>query len=240
MYHLEESYWWYRGLHEITRDAIARHAPGFESLLDAGCGTGGLLRLLREWRPHARFVGSDFSPHALDFSGRRGFPELVRGRVDALAFRSAAFDVVACNDVLYFEGVDVDRALDEIARVLGPRGVLAINLPAFELLRGSHDRFVHGVRRFTRREMRDRLANAGFEILQASYWNATLFPLIAVLRLLRRRESVAESDLRPLAPFANQTLLGVVRLEARWLRRSNLPFGTSIHCVARKRAAGVA
>jgi 2-polyprenyl-3-methyl-5-hydroxy-6-metoxy-1,4-benzoquinol methylase len=44
MFEFENDYWWYRGLHELTRHYVVKfkHAKSNEELriLDAGCGTG--------------------------------------------------------------------------------------------------------------------------------------------------------------------------------------------------------
>ena len=118
-------------------------------------------------------------------------------------------------------------------RSLRDGGVLILNLPAFEILRGSHDRFVSGRRRFTRGEVRALLQAKGFDIVWISYWNAALFPIVLFFRLVSRRGS-RESDLRPLAPVWNRLLAGILKAEAAWLRRGTLPVGTSVFCVARK------
>jgi SAM-dependent methyltransferase len=186
MYRFERDYWWYRGLHLLVRNAIQDHAGGFRSLLDAGCGTGGLLRQLREEHPGAQLVGIDFS-----------------------------------------------QDVGEIHRVLRDGGVLILNLPAFELLRGAHDRFVSLRRRFTRGEVRVLLEATGFEIVGITYWNAILFPIVLFLRLLSRR-GARESDVRQLAPAWNRLLTRILKAEAAWLRRGTLPVGTSVFCVARK------
>ncbi|MCA3427966.1 MAG: class I SAM-dependent methyltransferase, partial [Roseomonas sp.] len=60
---VEERMWWYRALHLRVLDALHRRpgAPG--ALLDAGCGTGGLLRRLAGKSTRA-LVGLDFNPEA--------------------------------------------------------------------------------------------------------------------------------------------------------------------------------
>jgi ubiquinone/menaquinone biosynthesis C-methylase UbiE len=233
MYRFEREYWWYHGLHRLVRNAVRDHARGFRSLLDAGCGTGGVLRQLREEHPRARLVGIDVSRDGLGFCRDNGVEALVRCSVNDLGLRSGSFDVVTCQDVLYFEGIDESRAVGEIHRVLRDEGVLILNLPAFEILRGSHDRFVSTRRRFTRGEVRTLLQAGGFEIVWITYWNAALFPIVLFLRLVSRRGR-RESDLRPLAPFWNRLLAGILKAEAAWLRCGTLPVGTSVFCAARK------
>lgn len=231
---LEDRYLWYQGLHTLTRNAVRDHAAGFTTLLDAGCGTGGLLRRMREAYPRARLAGFDLSEHAVGLSRGNGAFPVIRSSLIHVGLRSESFDVVTCQDVLYFEGIDDRAALTELNRLLRKGGVLVLNLPAFEFLRSSHDRFVKTRRRFTRKEVVELLRATGFEIIRATYWNATLFPLVALLRILRRRGGVEESDLRPIPDPWNRVLSGIVRAEAAWIRRGSLPVGSSVFCVARK------
>jgi SAM-dependent methyltransferase len=233
MYSFERDYWWYRGLHRLVRNAVRDHARGFRSLLDAGCGTGGLLRQLREEHPRARLLGIDVSQDGLGFCRENSLETLARCSVNDLGFRSGSFDVVTSQDVLCVEGIDESRAVGEIHRVLRDGGVLILNLPAFEILRGSHDRFVSSRRRFRRGDVTALLRAKGFEIVWISYWNAALFPIVLFVRLVSRR-GARESDLRPLAPVWNRLLAGILKAEAAWLRRRTLPVGTSVLCVARK------
>src|SRR5437016_6241316 len=235
MYRLEEGYWWYRGLRDRIALVLDAHAPTFHALLDAGCGTGGVLHGLGELHPRARLVGLDASPFALRRCRLRGCRLLARASVDEQGFRSASFDVVTCNDVLYFEGIDDRRAIAELARVLSPGGILVLNLPAFEFLRGAHDEFVSTRRRYTRNDVTRLVGGVGLRIVRITYWNAALFPVVALVRRLRKtRKHALESDLRPISPTLNRMLYALLRLEAVWLRHRSLPFGTSVLCVARK------
>ena len=77
-------------------------------------------------------------------------------------------------------------------------------------------------------------------VVRMTHFSTALFPLIAGVRLWRRRRAAngngaqAPSDLRPLPPWLNRALLGVAMTERRVLRHLNLPFGSSILGIARK------
>src|SRR5947208_15802286 len=96
MRQVEDTYWWYQVLRlEVVKDVASRF-PGPETckLLDAGCGTGGMLHALRETRPEWQITGLDFSPVDVDYCHERGFADVIRGSVDDMAFHNARFDVV--------------------------------------------------------------------------------------------------------------------------------------------------
>jgi hypothetical protein len=77
---------------------------------------------------------------------------------------------------------------------------------------------------------------AGFSILRLSYWNFFLFPAVAVTRLLRKAATErTTSDLRLPHPLLNSFLNRIVALEALLLCYIDLPLGSSIISVLKKR-----
>src|SRR3954470_15858005 len=230
---VEDHYWWYQALRQHVADSIKLVRPNF-SLLDAGCGSGGMLATLRQKFPEAELTGIDASEHGLRLTADRALgARLLGASVHELPFPAESFDFVLSLDVWTNEGVDDALAAHETHRVLRPGGNLILNLAAFEFLRGAHDKAVGGVRRYTRSQVRAILEGAGFAIERLTYWNATLTPPIAVVRWLSRRRlgEEARSDFRPLPPFLNSALKGLAALELRASRHLSLPFGTSVFAV---------
>lgn len=239
MRQVEDVYWWYRVLRQtVTSDvkALAGSAPA--SILDAGCGTGGMMDALRGTQFSWRLTGLDFSPQAVETTRRRGFDDVHEGSVDALPMAGASFDGLVSLDVLYFEGVNEARAIAEFHRVLRPGGFVILNLPAFDFLRGEHDVAVRGARRYTPAGVRGLLARGGFEVIRSHCWNAWLFPPILAWRLLSRlkgRSAVeARSDLALLPSPLNALLLAFARADMALCRALRAPFGTSVYAVARR------
>ncbi|MDP9099331.1 MAG: class I SAM-dependent methyltransferase, partial [Verrucomicrobiota bacterium] len=64
---VEDRYWWYRALRQHVAASIGSVRPKF-SLLDAGCGTGGMLATLREKFPDAELTGIDASDQGVDLT----------------------------------------------------------------------------------------------------------------------------------------------------------------------------
>ena len=240
MREIEDDYWWYRGLRSLVAGIARRELAGIPEprILDAGCGTGGTMAALRRALPCAHLTGLDYSLDALEFARARALEaELIPARVEALPFPDAHFDLLVSLDVLYTKGLDEVRALEEFHRVLKPGKCLLLNLPAFNFLRGEHDTAVHGARRYTRRGLRDLLMPAGFGLELLTYWNALLFPPIALWRAVSRRRvssGEAHSDLHALPQALNTLLAWQLRVELWLARRIPLPIGTSIFAVARK------
>ncbi|MEY2564640.1 MAG: hypothetical protein QOH88_2833 [Verrucomicrobiota bacterium] len=234
---VEDHYWWYQALRAHVVDSIEPLHKNF-SLLDAGCGTGGMLRALRQKFPDADLTGIDQSEHAVKLAtGRAADARVLRASVHELPFPESAFDYVLSIDVWSHAGVDDALAAHETHRVLRAGGRLIVNLAAFEFLKGAHDCAVEVDRRYTSREVRTLLQGANFEVERLTYWNAAFTPPIALLRWWSRLRPPLEqprSDFRPLPPFLNSAFRAMAALELNASRHVSLPFGTSLFAIARK------
>jgi SAM-dependent methyltransferase len=241
MREVEDTYWWYQVLRTEVINEVASRFPGGKTckILDAGCGTGGMLQTFREARPDWQITGLDVSPIAVEYCQQRGFTDVIRGSVDEMPFPNASFDVLVSLDVLYHRQVFQNRALCEIARVLKPGGLVILNLPAFDILRGRHDIAIHGTRRYTVKRILELLGPIGFKLETAFCWNAWLFFPLLSWRLLTRwlkppSERETRSDLSTLPPKINAFLTAIGRLDFMVCRLLHLSFGTSVYSVGRK------
>lgn len=234
---VEDELWWYQALRSHVVASIQPPRQAFE-LLDAGCGTGGMLAWVRKRFPAAALTGLDFSARAIELTRERALDAtLVQGSVDALPFADASFDIVVSLDVIIVGGVDEQRAIAEMHRVLRRGGMLILNLPAFDFLRGSHDVAVNIARRFNRPRLARLLTRGNFTLEHATYWNATLLPAVAAVRWLSRGRALqaeVHSDLKPMWPPLNAALTALAKTELALSRRVSLPFGTSLFAIARK------
>jgi SAM-dependent methyltransferase len=226
---VETRMWWFRGLHrnlvQVWRRAGLPSGSGKSRLLDAGCGTGGLLQRLAQDDPAAIRIGLDRDPLACRFAGK--VASVTQGSIDALPFADTAFDAIFSADVLCHRGVDGDAALDELRRCLKPGGLLVLNLPAYQWLYSAHDRAVDNARRYGRCEVARMLESHGFTRIRATYWNTLLFPLMLLRRKLGSAEGASEVTRLP-APL-ERLFAALTRVES-WLidKGLNLPFGGSI------------
>ncbi len=230
----EDEHWWYRYHRALVDDLLSPTIDEPATILDVGCGPGGGTAALATF---GDVVGLDPSPDAISSLRRRHRSiRVTRGRAEQLPFTDATFDVVTCVDVLYTVGPHL-RAVREMARVLAPGGRLVVIEPAFALLRRAHDTQVHGRRRFRRRELASLLDGAGLEVDRCTYACSFLVPPAAALALRERVSPTAAAqprsdvDRRGLDPV----LSPLAARERRWLRRHDLPFGTSAVVTATRR-----
>jgi SAM-dependent methyltransferase len=224
----EDRMWWYRALHRRLIDAVA-DVRGV--VLDAGCGTGGLLARLRTERPDLQVIGVEWSAQAAARASAKSGAPVVRGSVNTLPFADATFAAAVSADVLCHGGVDPHLALAEIRRVLRPGGRLITNMPAYAWLLSAHDRQVHNVRRCTARQLSAMLREAGFTLVRAGYWNSLLLPLMVAQRKLRSHRSHA-SDVAPFPPWLDAMLHTATEIERRLPFR--LPAGGSVMATAER------
>ena len=102
-----------------------------DRVLEVGCGAGHLLAGL----PAGRGVGLDLAESLLAKAARRlgGREGLVQGDAERLPFRAGAWDRVYCSEVLEHVPSPA-RALAEMRRVVGPRGVVVVSVPNERLI----------------------------------------------------------------------------------------------------------
>ncbi len=226
MYEHEDHYWWFVARRELALELLQR---GSGKTLDVGCGTGALLTSLG-----TEAIGVDFSLEALRHCRKRGLTKVALGNAECLPCTSQCTSRVVTLDTL--EHVADDRvAVSEIFRALTPGGLLVLNVPAFKWLWGPHDVALHHHRRYTRREVKLLLQEAGFQVELLSYSVFFLFPVVVGVRLLDRifrRE--AKVRLPKVGGILNGLLISLMRLEGKLLQWVSLPVGSSVVAVARK------
>ena len=232
---VEERGWWFWGLHTNLIAAWRSAAPPIlnnPTLLDAGCGTGGLLLRLTSDLPESRCVGIDLDPLAAAIARRKSGAPIVIASTLALPFAPSSLEAVFSADVLCHRGVEPQGALQSIKQCLKPGGTVILNLPAYRWLFSGHDRAVDNVRRFDRAEVRGLLSDQGFVRVETRYWNSLLFPLMVLQRLTHPSGT---SDVALLPAPIERFFRAMIAFEA-WLasRGLNFPFGGSILATAVK------
>jgi ubiquinone/menaquinone biosynthesis C-methylase UbiE len=131
-------------------DKLQHTFRGDESLLDAGCGDGGVARLLRQRVREVVAVDVEASPTW------REEPGLTFTVADAeqLPFADASFDLVHSKDSLHHMELP-ERALAEYRRVLKPHGsALIVEANRYNPIFYPHMTLALGHEHFTRRRFR--------------------------------------------------------------------------------------
>jgi SAM-dependent methyltransferase len=204
-------------------------------VLDAGCGTGGLILRLRDAHPDWKFAGIDFMPIACELARQRCGPEVdIRvASITELPFADQSFDAVVSADVVcQVENPEV--AANEFFRVLRPGGIVVLNCPAYMWMWSYHDDSCQTKHRYTRPEIDRLLREAGFRERTTTHWNALPFPALWAKRKIFR-SSADTSDVKRYPAPVEAACNGLMALEHAWLRGGGKwAWGTSVFGVARK------
>jgi SAM-dependent methyltransferase len=131
----------YAGMIHTMFDEIAP-ATG-ESILDVGCGSGALDRLLARRFDTSAITATDVNPFLLREAAALTMEERLAGRItfrhgnaEHLPFPDASFDHAFTVTVL--EECDADRALQELIRVVRPGGRVGVIVRAIDLPQWWH------------------------------------------------------------------------------------------------------
>lgn len=134
-----------------------------QSVLDVACGTGVVARAARDVvGPSGRVVGVDLNPAMLHVArDRRHDLEWSQGDAENLPFPDAEFDVALCQSALFFFA-NPERAVAEMARVVVPGGVVALQTYAPLAEQPAYGPFV---------ELTARHAGPEARVLLGTYWS---------------------------------------------------------------------
>lgn len=222
----QEGYWWHRARTDLLEAVMAPHLGTPRRTLDVGSADAPSVGWMRGGQQH---VTLDVIPAGL-VPG-----EGVCGSTTQLPFPDGSFDVVSAFDVV--EHCDDDElAVAELARVLAPGGRMLLSVPAYQWAWSDHDVQAGHHRRYTRRRLTGLVGRTGMQVLRATYAFGAVFPIFLAERVRRRIgcAPVGDTRLPRVSPRTDRALTALCSLDARVLRRCDLPFGSSVFIVAVK------
>jgi SAM-dependent methyltransferase len=236
---VEERLWWYRTLHALVIEQLKGRFSPDAGILDAGCGSGGLLLALKS-AGFCNLRAFDLSKIAVEFTRKRGFAvEQLDLRDCGRHYQAEQFDVICSNDTLcYFRPEELPPVMEGLSAGLKSGGLLILNLPAFEAFSGIHDLAVGIVHRFNKQDLRNLGGTQGLELDRVIFWPFFLSPVIFAARAMQRLKlrlgrAKIESDVNPIPHFLDRSFYALTEVERRLYRQ--VPWGSSAFVVFRKR-----
>lgn len=237
---VEDRHFWFRARNQIIRalvDAPIQTMPQGLRILEVGCGSGNVLRVLkRSAAGRGRVEGLEVSVPASEVArARTGLPVTTGYLADLV--RTEPYDVIAAFDVLEHIRDEAD-VLDDMRSRLKDTGRLILTVPAHPMLWSSFDVASEHMRRYTMATLSGGLRRAGFEVEYLTYFMSMLFPAMWLRRRLlngagRELSVVYDAEFR-IVPGINQIAYEIFRQEAHIVRRrGHLPMGTSLAVIAR-------
>jgi SAM-dependent methyltransferase len=176
-------------------------------ILDAGCGSGSMARLLAARHPGARVVGVDIRPDYVAYARERARTEglgnlgFEQGDIVRLPFPDASFDLVWSKYVLQWVK-DPAAAVADLRRVTAPGGaVVCCNFDGFAVTHWPEDPALQAdvqrvfpalVDPFIGRKMASLFAQAGLVDLAVHFEPDRLYTIVGRIDPERRRNWVEQ------------------------------------------------
>jgi SAM-dependent methyltransferase len=244
---VESDLWWYKALHRHVLKVVDCHSlkRSSKNILDAGCGTGGMMRFLRN-AGYTSIEGFDLSDTAIAHSSLSGL-NVWKGDIvmdESYSFGCGIYDVIISLDVLYFLSEFEQKLLiGRCYQRLSDGGILILNLPALACFSGIHDRAVGIKKRFSKKQMPTLIFQTGFKIEEIKYWPFFISPIIYLVRFCQRlrmymwkffgTSGKISSDLNTPPSLINKLLFVLTEWEVNHFSKWS-PWGSSLFVVLRK------
>lgn len=232
LYKCEAKSFWFQSRNRLIIKNIKKYFREINHFLEVGCGTGFVLKAVKEKFPECECIGNDLFEEGISYAKKRvPKAEFLQGNVLEMEFNHL-FDVIGLFDVL--EHIEKDEeVLKKCSALLGKSGGIIVSVPQhMSLWSGTDERACH-VRRYSQKELKDKLLKSGFEVVYMSGFVSLLFPLMWISRRFGSNEKGEEIDINS---FINCIFSWIMRVEELLLKLGiTFSFGGSILAVAFKR-----
>lgn len=251
---LEDTHYWHLNRREVLLDALKAACPDRAArLVEVGCGIGTVASHLNANGLNVDYAevhqaGLDIAREraiarmGTDFAQQRSFLKL-----DVLAEPvPCTYDGILMFDVLEHLP-DPRLALENLRQGLAnaPGAFVLLTVPAFQFLWSPWDDIEKHKCRYTTKSLRALADAAGFDVSRSTYFFSALFFAALGVKGLRRGRALLKppekaasiSDLAESKSIAvvNRLALAALKPELSWLRKGDLPFGTSLLAVLKPR-----
>jgi len=229
---VESSNWWFRSRNRTLLWVLRNKVGKFNNFLEVGCGTGYVLEGVRNEFPSLEMFGAEYHEEGLEFARSR-IPTANFRQLDVTKMTDTnRFDVIGAFDVI--EHIEEDqKSLSNLARAIKPHGRLILSVPQHQWLWSHTDEAACHVRRYSSKDLENKLQRAGLKIEYKSSFVSLLVPLMFISR---QRSTKLEAD--PMSELKTPKILNcllesIMKLELLLMKCGvKYPFGGSLLIVA--------
>jgi SAM-dependent methyltransferase len=225
-----------RASREHALAQICRHVnDAAGTILEVGCSSGFMLRLLRERLPHAVIIGSDIIHGPLEqLAASMADVPLLEFDLVKCPLPGNSVDAVVLLNVLEHIQDDVS-ALHQVYRILKPGGIVVIEVPSGPHLYDIYDKMLLHYRRYSINGLCSIVKKAGFQVIDKSHLACFLYPGFWFIKRRNRKflpepESTQKTIISKNIRASSSALLhAITRIELKIGRYISYPFG--IRCL---------
>jgi len=231
----ENEHFWFVARKEFLLSRFKKFIDIQNRGIDIGAGTGNVTAYFMAHGFNNICVGEMHS-NGIEYARRYGIKELYKFDILKATFEDE-FGFVCLFDLLEHVG-DENKVLGNIHRMLlKDSGKVIITVPAHQWLWSLYDSVAHHKRRYIKKDLMEKLEKNGFEIIEMKYFFILITPLLLLRRIskadrggnytgFRAEDSIKNN-------FMNKILLGLCRIENRFIDFIPNLFGGSLCVVAR-------
>lgn len=237
LYVQEEKHFWFLARKFFILQNFRKYIDKNSKIIEVGAGTGNVSRNLQK-NGYENICVGEMHINGLKYAKSYGIKECYQFDLLNIPFEKE-FDTVCMFDVL--EHIERDNlALQNVHKMLNERGNIVLTVPSHMWLWNRDDTIAGHKRRYTKKDLLEKLKENGFEIVIARYFFIFITPLLFLRRVLNKdnRSKVKDEELNKdisINPNLSKILLFISNIENRINKFLPNKFGGSLFIIARKK-----
>jgi len=173
---------------------VKRWTPARGVIMDIGCSSGHMLRLLQAHLSSAQIIGADYICGPLEkLAGDLPSIPLLQFDLTVCPLEDRILDCITALNVLEHIGDDRE-AVRQMFRLLKPGGHAIVEVPAGPGLYDIYDEQLMHHRRYRLKHLVSLFEQVGFKVLDASHLGFFLFPAFWLVKKLNKRFLTASTE----------------------------------------------
>jgi 2-polyprenyl-3-methyl-5-hydroxy-6-metoxy-1,4-benzoquinol methylase len=231
----ENDHFWFVARKEFLLSRFKKHIDKQSRGIDIGAGTGNVTGYLIS-NGYKNICVGEMHSNGLEYARRYGIKELYQFDILKLTFYDE-FDFVCLFDLL--EHIEDENMVFRNVRQMLHRGngKMIITVPAHQWLWSLYDKVTHHKRRYTKKDLREKLKRNDFDVIEMKYFFMFITPLLFIRAIFKPDRGGnytgyrAEDSVKN--PFINKIFRWLCRIENRLIDFIPNFFGGSLCVIAR-------